>query len=1153
MAENPIKYSDLIQADGSIEEAISSLEKLASTYDGLAKMVKEHAITVKASMQSASGATNESRATLKKAVEETSRLEKAQNELAFAMSEVGAEVANLKRQTADANRESKIDSAAVEAKRGSYNQLKSTIDMLVLKYKGLSKEQALNTAYGRDLQSTIVRLKTELKQVDAAIKINTINTKKSTAAKREAKVVVSDLEKAKMKLAAATSAETTELLQLMMQTKEANQVSRLNVIIANEVEGSYNRLSAQYSLNKIALNKMSMAERETSASGKQLVKETNDLYQNMIKLQEATGKHSLSVGNYRRAWDGLGMSVNQIMREVPAAGISLNTFFLAISNNVPILVDEIEKVSAANKVAAKEGLATTNIWKSVLKAVFSWQSMLVIIITVFSMYGKQIFQWVGNLMKAKKAIDAAKLATEQLSDAGIKGRQDAAQDITRLRLLYNATVDTTKGLNNRLAAVKELKKEYPAYFKDLKDEEILAGKAADKYNMLTAAILNSAMARAKEDKIIENAKKIAEIEEKRDLEVTKMLNLEATYLVQKEKTVALDKLANDTKMQGYKDQALAAKNLETYWAGEYGRSIKRVTNLSDEMAQYEKANERIAKGIKVADLVFDPTPTKETKGDKKENRAEQIEKANLDIKKRYAETVTDLELNELKKREKQLNDSFIAEKLDLENKQKNDKDLTAESRAQINEIIKNLEIKLKSDLELLDLDKKSRTLQIEEEMLQLRLEASERGSKEENDIRLQLLQNGRQQELTENKKLIEGERQSESDIHAKWDALALEQDREYWYNAEMLALDSAQAIAEAEFLSVRRSEYEKSKFKLEQEKERQEKLLQLVKAGTLKISEAEVAIIEAALAKIGIELNNLKDKKFDFYSMLGIKLEDDEKEAIQKTIDATVKNLQNILAAQIELADVSIQKASERTEAAKTNLQNEIDARNEGYASSVAQAQRDLELERKTLEKAQKEKERAVKAQQALDTVLQTTSLITASAGIWKSFAGLGPLGPAFAIAALAAMWGSFAISKVKAAQVTKAQTYGEGGYEMLEGGSHASGNDINIGKTATGADRRAEGGEMLAIVNKSNTKKYRSILPDVINSLNKGIFEHKYMRSYNIAGLNNLNINMPDSSGIKQLESDVKAIREQGERKYLLENGKVIEKYKNLTRIYKS
>ena len=171
MAENPIKYSDLIQPDGSIEEAISSLEKLASTYDGLAKMVKEHAIVVKASMQSASGATNESRASLKKAVEETSRLERAQNELAFAMSEVGAEVANLKRQTADVNRESKIDSAVLEAKKGSYNQLKSTIDMLVLKYKGLSKEQALNTAYGRDLQSTIVKLKTELKQIDEVIKI----------------------------------------------------------------------------------------------------------------------------------------------------------------------------------------------------------------------------------------------------------------------------------------------------------------------------------------------------------------------------------------------------------------------------------------------------------------------------------------------------------------------------------------------------------------------------------------------------------------------------------------------------------------------------------------------------------------------------------------------------------------------------------------------------------------------------------------------------------------------------------------------------------------------------------------------------------------------------------------------------------------------
>ena len=88
-------------------------------------------------------------------------------------------------------------------------------------------------------------------------------------------------------------------------------------------------------------------------------------------------------------------------------------------------------------------------------------------------------------------------------------------------------------------------------------------------------------------------------------------------------------------------------------------------------------------------------------------------------------------------------------------------------------------------------------------------------------------------------------------------------------------------------------------------------------------------------------------------------------------------------------------------------------------------------------------------------------------------------------------MWGSFAIAKVKAHQVTKkSQQYGEGGLEILNGGSHASGNDIPIGMTKDGKQRKAEGGEALAIISKSKTRKYKTILPDIVKSLNKGFLK---------------------------------------------------------------
>ena len=118
-------------------------------------------------------------------------------------------------------------------------------------------------------------------------------------------------------------------------------------------------------------------------------------------------------------------------------------------------------------------------------------------------------------------------------------------------------------------------------------------------------------------------------------------------------------------------------------------------------------------------------------------------------------------------------------------------------------------------------------------------------------------------------------------------------------------------------------------------------------------------------------------------------------------------------------------------------------------------------------------------------------------ATLWSSFSSIPIVGPALALAAIATMWTSFAVAKIKAKQVTASQSdeYGEGGLEFLEGGSHASGDDIDLGvKNKKKRRMRAEGGEALAIISKKRTRKYKKILPDVINSLNKGTFEDKYL-----------------------------------------------------------
>ena len=62
--------------------------------------------------------------------------------------------------------------------------------------------------------------------------------------------------------------------EVIQAVKEEQSVDKLLVQINNSVEGSYNRLSAQYRLNKIRLNEMSAEQRRTAGVGKELEQET---------------------------------------------------------------------------------------------------------------------------------------------------------------------------------------------------------------------------------------------------------------------------------------------------------------------------------------------------------------------------------------------------------------------------------------------------------------------------------------------------------------------------------------------------------------------------------------------------------------------------------------------------------------------------------------------------------------------------------------------------------------------------------------------------------------------------------------------------------------------------------------------------------------
>lgn len=1312
MAEDDkIKYSDIIQPDDSIEKLVKQLGELNQQYEVMVNAIRAGADRVVHALKSVSGATKEGRKDIDDATAAASRLDKAYKELQFAISDTGKQVAWLKAQTSDQNKMSVEQQRYMKMAISSYDRLKSDLKQTVDLYKSLTAAERADSQMGQQLLNDIINLKNQIKALDDQMKphIQTVSEVEKaeqklaylqseegkrlielkakiaelTSARKQQKATTDPLVQAQEKLAYAQSDENKQLKLYSTQIKEANQIAQLQVQIANSAEGSYNRLSAQYALNKIRLNQMSGAEREAADSGKKLEAETNAIYQQMIKLQEATGNYRLSVGHYQKTWDGLGISISQVVRELPAAAVSLNTFFLGISNNIPMVVDEINRLRKQNELLRAEGKATVNVTKSIVKALFSWNTALVVLLTVFSMFGGEIISWIGSLFKGKAAVismnDALDNIAEELKETnggygdnivsikqlqqewkGLKTTaeknqwiKDNKSEFDKLGIAVNDVTDAENiFINNTEAVINALKlrakaaaaqelasKKYeealiarnkaeteaaqgPSFWdkaknafvqsslrgsvdgnnvvqanvnlanqlsaedfkkqriKDLNDEADAAEKTGDAYFDLAAGYEKAAKAELDAAGIDANHKNGHKGREPRDL--TSIINQnsikaqkeyeESITALQKDEFAKRRKTAADeVQNENNKLREMLRKNDE-YVRNVDGKYKKLTEDQKRQIAQQNAwINSTIANNLKALALQLEQIQREQAANSLRLQRETQTgavsptpiaENAPKNTETTVTTNVTvtrdasQMEASLVEERELMRQNLEVEYKLVLDT---NAKLLAAgdEHARSEEEILIELN---KKKLELYaDYDKQ--ILSARERDIENQLELVKKGTEEELQLLLQQNEVRRQLALAENAAKPAAEQVSSSVINAQFDKSAAQAKGSF----EMTGFDEQQALDEAIFNEIKRSETETTRFKLEQEKARWEKQIALAESGGLDWSQAQIDAAKSTVKGIDRELSELDN----FISNIGKKglggslleklgFDDDQIDALGDAVNIVLEQLQSIMDAEVELAEQAVENAEKRVEAAQKAYDAEVEARNNGYANNVATAKKELEQEKKNQQEKQKQLEAAQKRQEALNTVIQASSLITASANLWSSFSSIPIVGPALALAAIATMWTSFAVAKIKAKQVTASQSeeYGEGGLEFLEGGSHASGDDIDLGTSnKKGKRMRAEGGEALAIINKHKTRKYRKILPDVIDSFNKGTFEDKYLKAFDGSDELSVSLNANGSNiDLSKLEDDVRSIRRQNETKYYtMPNGTVVMQRRNVKRIIKN
>lgn len=362
-----------------------------------------------------------------------------------------------------------------------------------------------------------------------------------------------------------------------------------NIKIEGVAADSLVSLRKQLSLLNAEYDRLSTSDRK-AAIGTDLQKQIQSLNTEISAAEQATGRYQRNVGNYASAWNGLGMSVQQVARELPSLAIGWNTFFLAISNNLPMIADELKKASAEYK-AFKAAVAAGNndvakvapVWKQLISSIFSWQTALVVGITVLSMYGKDIIEWTKNLFGLNNAIDSVTKTQKILNSLHSDSARSSAEEVAQAKILYKITQDATRTINERTAAAKKLQELYPDYFGNLRTEIILIGNAKNAYDDLYKSLEDVASAKIISNQISENENKMVDAINRRNEAQAKLVELNKE----------LEKQQKSNDMWNSNAPAIAALT------DQIGLYTKKLNNANEQIKALNESNDKLIGAYKI--------------------------------------------------------------------------------------------------------------------------------------------------------------------------------------------------------------------------------------------------------------------------------------------------------------------------------------------------------------------------------------------------------------------------------------------------------------------------------------------------------------------------------------------------------------------------
>jgi hypothetical protein len=314
---------------------------------------------------------------------------------------------------------------------------------------------------------------------------------------------------------AQTALLTQEQAKNTERTKQLNQETRQLAKDALAAGNSIEKLRAQLSLATSRRNRLQIDSAEFKEAEADVLRLSTQLKQ----LEAQGGDFRRNVGNYASGFDGVRNSINQLTREAPAFANSVQTGFLALSNNIPIFFDEVTRARNEITRLRAAGEQVPGLFQQIAGSIFSFGTILSVGVTLLTIYGKEIGEFVKSIFKGKDAVDQftmrQKLLATELKSGG--GYTEAIKNVKDLQI----NIDLAK---RGLISKKEVVDQYNSSIgkvagevKSLDEAEKALVKNGDAYirMMLLKAAANQALEEA--------AKKAVEAEKIRNQDATDFL------------------------------------------------------------------------------------------------------------------------------------------------------------------------------------------------------------------------------------------------------------------------------------------------------------------------------------------------------------------------------------------------------------------------------------------------------------------------------------------------------------------------------------------------------------------------------------------------------------------------------------------------------